>query len=187
MAKNLYKLDIIQITPNINPSSFCWNRKNTFLLFFFILSCLAILDICVLEYIVKPMHRAYKIPWKEFTSPLFLGGKEIPLMHWHYAFIPVAILLFGMLGIVSKNYKIFLCGAMLMMAGWEDTLYYVFQMQMIPSELPWLDPSPYLYYLSRIFGHSHVSAQGLILGNFISFLVAWIWLKSLNKTDSTSR
>ena len=106
---------------------------------------ITIIDIIVLEQIYHHIANTAQISWEVF-SVNFLGGK---ILAWYLAFIPLILGTFILLALATKEWK-YLTGIIITMTGWEDILYYVFQLKQIPATLPWLNNAPLISW-SRIF------------------------------------
>ena len=102
------------------------------------------------------------------------------------AFFPLAIVLFVLLGVAAKSWRLTVSGIVLFASGWEDIFYYVIQLKWLPSELSWLNAAP--MGLSRIITRTaNVSSTGVLISAIIGLAVAGMILFSYNPLRSLMR
>lgn len=133
---------------------------------------LALTDVVVLEGIYKPTAARYGIRWSEFEVAIPFLGTEIRVLRWHLAFVPLGFGLFVLCGVAGRDWRLALAGAILFATGWEDIAYYVLQLQLPPSELPWLDAQPGVAWTRLLLGEAHLSRLGLCLAALLGGTVS---------------
>jgi hypothetical protein len=139
---------------------------------------LTYVDFIVLEKIHHPIAAKYNITWTDFEAAFF--EVKLPIIWWQFAFIPLGISLFALLGIATKSYRLFFSGLMLFATGWEDILYYVIQGKWLPFQLPWLDYSP-IMSLTRFFTWTeHVTSTGVLTSAMVGLVFSYLVLFSIN-------
>ncbi|MBN2512588.1 MAG: hypothetical protein JXB18_06585 [Sedimentisphaerales bacterium] len=144
-------------------------------LIFFSMLLLSYVDYIVLEKIYHPMAAKYNINWDaEFNAVIF--GKQTPILRWQLAFMPLGVMLFILLGIAAKSFRLAFSGIVLFATGWEDILYYLIQGKWLPEELGWLDYSPLMGLTRHITATEHVTSTGIMISSTFGLLIAGIIL-----------
>lgn len=127
------------------------------------LALLALADIVVLERIYKPLSERHGVAWSEFELRPVILGREVRMLWWHAAFVPLGLGLFALLGVSGRDVGLGVAGAVLFASGWEDLAYYALQLKPVPPELPWLDSNPAVAWTRSLLGVEHVTRSGLLL------------------------
>jgi hypothetical protein len=142
---------------------------------------LAYVDYITLEKIYHPIAAKYSINWNEFNAVVF--GKQTAILQWQFAFMPLGVVMFILLGVAARSGKLAVCGILMFATGWEDIFYYLIQGRWLPAELSWLDYSP-LMGLTRILTSTpHVTSTGIIISSAIGLIVSCLILFPIFSTD----
>lgn len=156
-----------------NTDQMCLCLKYGSLLFISIL-LLAYVDYIVLEKIYHPVAQKYNIIWdQEFNAVMF--GRQTPILRWQLAFMPLGVMLFILLGIAAKSFRLAISGVLLFATGWEDIFYYLIQGKWLPAELGWLDYSPLMGLTKYLTRTEHVTSTGVLISSTLG-LLAVIWI-----------
>lgn len=152
-----------------------------------IIIILAFLDVIVLD-IINNMSKEYSIPYNKFQINFNFLDSNIIVLKWSIALIISGIIIFILLGLASRDWKIAVAGILLFATGWEDIFYYLIQLKSIPSQLPWLDYNPLISWV-RIFTQTpHVTSIGLVISAlFGGILASFIFLLKPAKKKKTRR
>ncbi|MBT3397703.1 hypothetical protein HOA55_03045 [archaeon] len=130
---------------------------------------LAFADYIVLEKIYHPLSQQFNISWDVFSANPF--GVILPMQWWHVAFFTIAFVMFALLGVAAKSWRLWLSGTIIFLTGWEDIFYYLIQLKWLPKELSWLDAAP--MGLSRFITQSpHVTNVGVVISAIIGLAVS---------------
>jgi hypothetical protein len=135
---------------------------------------LAYVDYITLEKIYHPIAAKYNINWNEFNAVVF--GKQTPILQWQFAFMPLGVVMFILLGAAARSFKLAVCGILLFATGWEDIFYYLIQGRRLPAELGWLDYSPIMGLTRFLTSTSHVTSTGVIISSGIGLIVSYLIL-----------
>ena len=139
---------------------------------------LTYVDLIVLEKIYHPLAAKYRINWADFHATLFTV--KTPVIWWQFAFIPMGVFLFALLGIAAKSLRLFFSGVLLFAAGWEDILYYLILGKWLPRQLGYLDYSPIMGLTRFLTLTEHVTSTGVLLSSLIGIIVSYFILFSIN-------
>jgi hypothetical protein len=139
---------------------------------------LSYVDFIVLEKIHHPIAKKDCVSWGDFNA-VFLQ-KELPIIWWHFAFIPMGVCLFILLGIAARSFRLFFAGLLMFAAGWEDIVYYVMQGKWLPEQLSWLDYSPLMTLTRFITSTEHVTRTGVLISSLAALIVSPFILFSIN-------
>ncbi len=138
---------------------------------------LAFADFIVLEKIYHPLSQQFNISWDVFAATPF--GIILPMQWWHVAFFTIAFVMFFLLGLAAKSWRLWLSGTIVFLTGWEDIFYYLIQLKWLPKELPWLDVAP--MGLSRIITQTpHVTNLGVIISAIIGLTTSTMIILKYN-------
>ena len=138
---------------------------------------LAFADFIVLEKIYHPLSQQFNISWDVFAATPF--GITLPMQWWHVAFFTIAFVMFFLLGLAAKSWRLWLSGTIVFLTGWEDIFYYLIQLEWLPKELPWLDVAP--MGLSRIITQTpHVTNLGVIISAIIGLTASTMIILKYN-------
>ncbi len=145
-------------------------RHLTFAAIIFIgILLLAFADFIVLEKIYHPLSQQFNISWDVFAATPF--GVTLPMQWWHIAFFTIAFVMFALLGVAAKNWRLWLSGTIIFLTGWEDIFYYLIQLKWLPNELAWLDAAP--MGLSRVITRTaHVTNTGVVISAIIGLVIS---------------
>jgi hypothetical protein len=147
------------------------------IILFFSILLLAFVDFIALEKIYKPLSAQFNIPWEAFSANPF--GITLPMLWWHLSFFVMAFVMFILLGVAAKNWRLWLSGTILFVTGWEDLFYYFIQLRWLPKELPWLNES--LMGLSRFITQTpNVTNVGVIISTIIGLIAAVLIILEYN-------
>ena len=125
---------------------------------------LSFADYIVLEKIYHPLSQQFNISWEIFSADPF--GVILPMQWWHVAFFTIAFVMFILLGLAAKSWRLWLSGTIIFLTGWEDIFYYLIQLKWLPLELAWLDAAP--MGLSRFITQTpHVTNTGVVISAII--------------------
>jgi len=139
---------------------------------------LAYVDFIVLEKIYHPIAAKYRINWADFKATIF--NIKTPIIWWQFAFIPMGVFLFALLGIAAKSLRLFFSGVLLFATGWEDILYYLILGKWIPRQLGYLDYSPIIGLTRFLTLTEHVTSTGLLMSSLIGLVFSYLILFSKN-------
>ncbi|MEN6306945.1 MAG: hypothetical protein ABFD91_04245 [Anaerohalosphaeraceae bacterium] len=144
-------------------------------LIFFSILLLSYVDYIVLEKIYHPIAAKHNINWDaEFNAVIF--GRQTPILRWQLAFMPLGVVLFILLGIAARSFRLAFSGILLFATGWEDIFYYLIQGKWLPAELGWLDYSPLMGLTRHISATEHVTSTGIIVSSTVGLFIAGIVL-----------
>jgi hypothetical protein len=135
---------------------------------------LAYVDYITLEKIYHPIAAKYSINWNEFNAVVF--GKQTAILQWQFAFMPLGVVMFILLGLAARSCKLAVCGILLFATGWEDIFYYLIQGKWLPAELGWLDYSPIMGFTRILTSTPHVTSTGVIISSAIGLIVSCLIL-----------
>jgi hypothetical protein len=139
---------------------------------------LTYVDFIVLEKIHHPIAAKYSVNWADFNATIF--KIKIPVIWWQFAFIPLGVCLFTLLGIAAKSFRLFFSGVLLFATGWEDILYYAIQGKWLPRQLSWLDYSPIMGLTKFLTSTEHVTSTGILISSLTGLIVSCLILLSVN-------
>ena len=139
---------------------------------------LAYVDFIVLEKIHHPIAAKYGVNWADFKATLF--KVKTPVIWWQFAFIPLGVSLFALLGTATKSFRLFFSGVLLFATGWEDILYYAIQGKWLPAQLSWLDYSPIMTLTRFLTLTQHVTSTGILISSLSGLILAYLILFSVN-------
>ena len=139
---------------------------------------LSYVDFIALEKIHHPIARKYNVSWTDYNAVFF--QKEVPIIWWHFAFVPLGICLFILLGIAAGSFRLTFAGILMFAAGWEDIVYYVMQGKWLPEQLSWLDYSPLMTLTRFITSTEHVTGTGILISSMAALIISPLILFSIN-------
>lgn len=140
---------------------------------------LAYADFIVLEHIYKPLTGHYGIP----ESALHVPGSGGRIFWWHAAFLPLGIIMFVLMGIAGRDWRLAVAGIVLFATGWEDIAYYALQGKMLPAQMAWLDPQPFVAWTKLALHQPHVTGSGVGLAACLGGLIVLCLLTRSRKVD----
>ena len=126
---------------------------------------LGFMDAVVLEKIYKPIAEKFGISFSEFIMPGFFGS--LGMLWWHFAFFIGGGILFLLLSLSLKDWRVLPSGILLFFTGWEDIAYYAVMLQRVPEQLAWLDANPLVAWPRYILGTEHLTNIGLAISAIV--------------------
>lgn len=144
---------------------------------FSVLALLAVADLLVLEWWLKPIASEHNITWRHFDRPVaILPGRPV-FLGWHPVFLWLGMGFFALCGIFQRHWQLAVSGMLAFATGGEDILYYLFQLKLPSSQLPWLNDNPAIAWTRWVFGGPHVKDEGLWLAATLGAVVAGLLLR----------
>ena len=155
---------------SIGPSK---NLAENLILLFSPFLLLTFVDIVVVSWMVEPVGKEYEIPWSKFETEFWPFQQ---LFIWHIALMPLAFGFYGLLGFAKKSWRLAVAGNILFFGGLEDIVFFLFQRQLIPAELPWLDHAPLIIWVKIFTQNPHVTTANLWIAAIFNLSLALIIL-----------
>lgn len=154
-----------------------WQRTVVRLAVLFLtLALMVFVDYIVNHRIYHAISEARQIPFNEIDVDPPVPSMAGTLLWWHVAFIPLVLSTFALLGLAARDWRLAVSGIVLFLTGWEDILYYVLQLRLLPAELPWLDRSPGIGWGRYLFASPHVTALSLLISAAVGGVVVALLL-----------
>lgn len=150
------------------PRSDRWGDVELVLALVAATAVIALPDIVVLEWILKPISREHGLPWSTWQMDVTLFGATFEILTWWPGLWAIGVALPALLAWVARRWEALAGGLLLFACGWEDTCYYLLQLKGVPDTLPWLDLNPFLAWTRLLTGAAHVTRAGLLVANALA-------------------